>query len=242
MTKLHQILPLEASAKNKAHQVLGQVHHLLERTPLLNGHSRVYTPKNEDGDQLPPESQLVQVRGTEQLTLVQQVMNRLFDLTLTKEVANQQAVADIVVGDVTILAEVPVTYLLFLEKSLTDLRTFFRKLPLLDPSVVWTWDETTSTWRSDVQETTRQKKVPKAFVKYQATKEHPAQVDVFTEDVLEGTWALTRFSGAFQKGQVDEFVEKIEALLDAVKVARSKANEVEAVKQDASALLDYLLS
>jgi len=51
-----------------------------------------------------------------------------------------------------LLADVPVTYLLFLEKQLTDLRTFVDKLPVLDPSVVWLQDPSSGDWRSEPAE------------------------------------------------------------------------------------------
>lgn len=242
MARLHQIIPLEATAKNKSHEVLGKVHHNLKRTAQLAGLTRTYQPKDDEGDQLPSESTRVQIKGTEQLALATNAVTKLLSLSLTKEMANQNAMADIEVGGEIILGDVPVTYLLSLEKQLTDLRTFFRALPALDPAETWTWDATSATYRTPVSETVRSKKVPKAFVKYEATTEHPAQVDVFTEDVIDGTWSLTRFSGAFPQAQIDEYVERVEALLEAVKVARSKANETEAPKQDASPLLEYILS
>ena len=47
----------------------------------------------------------------------------------TQDFANCQAKANVVVDGQTILKEVPVTHLLFLEKQLVDLRTFIDGLP-----------------------------------------------------------------------------------------------------------------
>ena len=48
------------------------------------------------------------------------ILTRLFDVTLTKDTANCTARADVKIGDSVLLPAVPVTYLLFLEKQLTD--------------------------------------------------------------------------------------------------------------------------
>jgi hypothetical protein len=53
-----------------------------------------------------------------------------------------------VVGDETILEDVPVTYLMSLEYQLTEALGFFRALQLTDPAEDWVWDETDACWRS----------------------------------------------------------------------------------------------
>ena len=64
----------------------------------------------------------------------------MFDVVLTQDMGNTHAKADIKVNGQTILPNVPVTYLLFLEKQVVDLETFVTKLPSLDPSEVWEAD------------------------------------------------------------------------------------------------------
>ena len=147
-------------------------------------------------------------------------------MVLTKEVGNTVATADIVVDgeqDV-LLAAVPVTYLLFLEKQLVNLRTFIDKLPVLDPSVAWSVDPATGDWRSSPVETVRTKKVPRNWVKAEATKEHPAQVEVYHEDVMVGTWETTRLSGALPATRKAVLSDRVSRLLTAVKYARERAN------------------
>jgi len=58
----------------------------------------------------------------------------MFDIVATQDWANCQAVADVVVDDQVILAQVPFTHLLFLEKQLLDIQTLVEKLPVLDPA------------------------------------------------------------------------------------------------------------
>lgn len=224
MTKLNQLIALEKGVTNRALQELTDVHHKLQKNTLYSGISRNYRPRDEEGERLPSESTRVQVRVNEELGKVRDSLERLFDVVATKDKTNTLASADIVVGDTTIAHNVPVPTLLYLEKKLTDILTFVKKLPKLDPSEEWEWDSTSDCWRTPVTETHRTKKVPKAFTKAPATERHPAQVEMFTEDIIVGYWETVKFSGALTSEQVREMVSRVTALQDAVKTAREEAN------------------
>jgi hypothetical protein len=128
---------------------------------------------------------------------------------------------------------VPVAYLLFLEKQLVDLNTFVRKLPVLDASEAWTQDPSTDDWKTEPVRTLRTKKVPRNHVKAEATEKHPAQVEVYYEDVPVGYWTTVKFSGALPARRVNELLERIERLQQAVKFAREEANAAEVTDQRA---------
>lgn len=227
MTKLNQIIAIEKGAKQDSKKKFGDIYQLLQKQPLLNGISRTYTPKDDEGETLPSESTLVQVAVPKSLDDAQDALVRLFDVTLTKEVANTTAKADVVVDGETILRDVPVTYLLFLERELTDIRTFVAALPTLDPSTNWTWDENQGVYVADPIETTRTKKVPKNWVKAEATDKHPAQVEIFHEDVIVGTWKTVKTSGALPATRKAELLARVVKLIDAVTFARESANNVD---------------
>ena len=74
--------------------------------------------------------------------------------------------------------------------------------------------------------------------KAEATREHPAQVQVYHEDVVIGYWTKTDFSGAIPERRQRELLARVEQLQDAVKKARETANttEVEWQKQAANLL------
>lgn len=154
-------------------------------------------------------------------------LTEMFDVTATQDWANCQAKANVVVNGTTVLSQVPVIHLLFLEKQLTDLITFIGKLPTLDPSEVWSYNSTSDYYATTPSETTRTRKTPKAFVKYAATKEHPAQVETFHEDVLAGYWQTIKFSGAIPAKERNEMLERAQNLHDAVVKAREEANSIE---------------
>jgi hypothetical protein len=232
MAKLCQIIAVEKSVKNKAHNGITEVYQKMQKPALLSGISRSYRPKDEMGEVLPSEKTLVQLNAVNVLKDVATVMSELFDITATKDYANCKAVADVVVGDVTIAKDVPVTYLLFLEKALTNVHTLVSKLPTLDPSEEWTFDPNVNCYTSKPAETIRTKKVPKVFTKAPATDKHPAQVEMIQEDQSVGTWTTVKFSGAMPATRVAEMLERVERLQKAVKFAREEANSREVEQQN----------
>src|SRR5215470_9862824 len=141
MAKLNQIIAVEKGIKSRAFQELTEAHHALQKPALLSGIARSYQPRDEEGEQLPPEATKVQVKAQEIIRETTDILTKLFDVTATKEWANCTATANVVVGGQTLLEKVPVAYLLFLEKQLVDLHTFVKKLPVLDASETWHHDQ-----------------------------------------------------------------------------------------------------
>lgn len=242
MTKLNQIIAVEKGVKSKALQDVNTAHQKVQKPALLAGISRTYQPKDEEGEQLPPESTRVQVMAEDVLREVAGSLTRLFDVTATKDWANCTARADVSVDGRTVLADVPVGHLLFLEKQLTELHGFLKKLPVLDAAESWSLDPSTDSWKTDQVRTIRTKKVPRNHVKAEATEKHPAQVEVYYEDVAVGYWTTTKFSGALPARRVNELVDRVEKLQQAVKFAREEANGTEVTdRRVGDAVFGYLL-
>ncbi|MGH3938182.1 MAG: hypothetical protein ACRDTG_06040 [Pseudonocardiaceae bacterium] len=144
MTRLNQIIAVEKGTKNTSYAQVTALHHDAQKTAPLAGISRVYRPRDEEGEQLPPEAVRVQIKADDLIGRLTTTLTRLFDVTATKDWANREATADVVVDGEVLVVDAPVTWLLFLEKQLTDLHTFVTKLPTLDPSEQWV-EEITST-------------------------------------------------------------------------------------------------
>src|SRR6476469_3142642 len=158
MARLNQIIAVEKGVKSRSFQELTDAHHALQKPTLISGISRTYQPKDEEGEQLPPESTRVQVKADEVIRQTVGILTRLFDVTATKDWTNCVARADVVVDGATLLREVPVSYLLFLEKQLVDLHTFVKKLPVLDASESWTYDASADAFATEPMQTTKTKK------------------------------------------------------------------------------------
>jgi hypothetical protein len=243
MARLNQIIAVEKGVKSRSFQELTDAHHALQKSALLAGISRTYRPKDEEGEQLPPESTKVQVKADEVVAQTTAILTRLFDVTATKDWTNCAARADVVVDGQPLLTAVPVAYLLFLEKQLVDLHTFVRKLPVLDASESWSYDSAADCYATDPVQTVRTKKIPRNHVKAEATEHHPAQVEVYYEDVTVGYWRTVKFSGALPQKRVNELLERVERLQQAVKFAREEANGIDVISQETgAAVFGYLFA
>jgi prolyl oligopeptidase PreP (S9A serine peptidase family) len=148
-------------------------------------------------------------------------------VTARKDWTNNTAKADVVVDGEILIMNAPVTYLLTLEKELTDVRTFIEHLPILDTSEDWHSDTSSGLAKTKETRTHRTKKKAKAIVLHPATKEHPAQTQLVSEDVLVGYWHTVKHSGAISRQEKLQLLEKAETLVNAVKEAREAANDVE---------------
>lgn len=246
VTLLCQIIAVEPTVKSTTYSAVTKLHHDTQRAQKdgpFAGLSRVYTPLDNEGEQLPGESTRVQWRTDDILRQIANASTRLFDLVATKDHANCDAKADVKVGELVLLKNVPVTYLLFLEKQLKDLRTIISKLPTLDLAEEWHYDAARGCWATAPVETTRTKKNPKNHVLAPATDKHPAQVHMYTVDEVVGTWKTIKFSGALPADRVAVLLERVETLQRAVAFAREQANTRKVEDQHVGdALFGYLLA
>lgn len=239
--KLNQIIAIEKGVKSASFQELTEAHHLLQKPSLLAGLSRTYQPKDEEGEQFPPEFTRVQASAETVIKDTTRILTKLFDVTAAKDWANCQSKADVVVDGRTLAADVPATYLLFLEKQLVDLHTFVKKLPTLDPSETWAFDPSADAYVTEPVQTAKTKKVPRNHVKAEATEKHPAQVETYMEDVIVGYWKTIKFSGALPAARVKELLDRVEKLQEATKYAREEANSAEAPdRRIGQSLFSYL--
>lgn len=243
MAKLNQILAIEKGIKTRVYGEFTELHQATQKPGLMNGFHKSYQPRDEEGETYPPESQKVQHNAADVLDRVAAGLAELFDITATKDWANCTARADVVVDGRALIKDCPATYLLFLEKQLSDLHTFIGKMSELDPGADWNVDPGTGLYKTEPMTTQRTKKVQKPITLYEATKEHPAQTQLITEDVIAGQWLTIKYSGAIAAPRKKQLLNRIEKLNQAVKFAREQANAAEATdKKLGREVFDYLFS
>ncbi len=243
MAKLNQILAIEKGIKTRVYGEFTELHQATQKPGLMNGFHKSYQPRDEDGETYPAESQKVQHSSTDVLDRVAAGLAELFDITATKDWTNCAAKADVLVDGRVLLKEVPATYLLFLEKQLSDLHTFIGKMSELDPGSDWNADPGTGLFKTDPMTTQRTKKVQRPITLYEATEEHPAQTQLITEDVIAGQWLTIKYSGAIAPPRKKQLLARIEKLSNAVKFAREQANAIEVTeKKLGREVFDYLFS
>lgn len=242
MPKLNQINAVVTARKGDAEKQITELYKLIQKEQLFTGRERTYRPLDEvNGQKLPPESQRVQQRADDLIRQAREKWTELWNLVLTQDTGNQSARADIAVDGKAVLANVPVTTLLFLDKQVNDLETFVSKLPTPDPAEEWAHDPNSGLLRSKANESLRTSKEPTVIVKYDATKEHPAQTELFTKDVPVGTWTQILYSGCIAADRKNAILARVRKLQDAIKVAKEQANLLEIERQKAAeALFGYV--
>lgn len=236
--KLNQVIAVEKGIKARTNAAITSEYHVGQKLEPFLGIERQYARKNEDGEQLPPERKLVQKTTRALLKAVRKQLGELFDVTAAKDYANCNARADVKVDGTVVLKDAPVTYLLFVEKYLTDLHTIVDKLPTLTTDEEWTADPTQAgIWKSKSSESLRTNKEVVPLVLYGATEKHPAQTDKITKDVAVGTWTTIKLSGAMAVPEKEALIERIERMQRAVKYARESANMVDAPEIQAGEMI-----
>lgn len=241
--KQHQIIALVQGKKSRAMKMLTSVHHGWGKE-RITGLVRTYKPLNDDGEMFPDESRIVQVRVGDELAKVKSQLTDFYNVVARQEMGNTEATGSVVVNGNTLAEDVPVTVLLFLDKQLTDLRTLALQLPTLATDKVWSVDGAKNCYVTQPEKTVKTQKVVEAIVKYDATPEHPAQTELVQRDRTIGHWTLIHLSGALPETVRNAIVERIEALQDAVKVAREEANSQEVTEQATigEAVLNYVFT
>jgi hypothetical protein len=240
--KLTVVLGLLKGAKARAHVNVSNLHHQSTKPALYAGQIRTYEPREDGGEQRPAESQKVQLKATDVLGELATQLARHWDLAYWRDEGNTRARADVVVDGVVLLADVPATFLLFLEKQLHDWRTAVTKLPTLATDQFWSRNESTGLFQTEPVKSASTRKVLRNHVLAAATDRHAEQVKTYEEDVPVGDWTTIRLSGALTVPQQRVLVERLDKLADAVKAAREQANLVEVPEvKGADQLFTYLL-
>jgi hypothetical protein len=242
--QLHQLLAVRDGARSIADRAITNAYHTIQRAEPLSGIHRTHERRFDEDAELPGEYKHVQVLARAVSADFAAAMARLFDVTAAVDYTNRHATANIVVDGQVLVSAAPAPFLIFVEKQLVHARTFIDKLPVLDPAIEW--DEPLAPGqphRSRAVKTTSTRKVLRNHVKAEATDKHPAQVDVYSEDVVSGWWTMVKLSGALPAAHVAELRERVDKLIDAVKIARGEANmqPVEDPKPGA-ALLAYVFA
>lgn len=240
---LNQLIALRKGITADTHSVVTRLHQDVQKANLINGFARTYRKIRDEDVDLPPEGQRVQLRASEVLHGASEALTKMFDVTAAIDWTNQVARADVVVDGRVLIADAPVSFLLFLEKQLVDIGTFVKKLPVLDPAETWRRDDNADAWATERTTTIRTKKVMRNHEVAPATDKHPAQVTVYQEDDQVGFWDTVKFSGAIDGARAKQLLERVRTLSEAVKVAREAANMTAVVQpRPGAAVFNYLLS
>lgn len=244
MAKLNQVVAIEKGVKSRSYGRISELYKLSQKSDLFDGLTRTYQKKNEDGDDFPAEKRKVQIRISELLTEATKNWTEMMQIEARKDWSNSAAKADVIVDGKVLVKGAPVTFLLFLEKQVTDIKTFLNSLPTLDESEDWNFDRASDLYKTEAIETIKTKKVQRPIILSEATVQHPAQTQLITEDITVGNWLTTRHSGAIPIKEKKGLLVRVDNIINAIKEAREAANSVEEIPTPkvGNELFSYLLA
>lgn len=236
MPKLHELLAVEGQLRGQAQATRTELRATFTNKRHLFEEKRVTFTPAEDGAQPISEQQSdLQSKINDELAWIAGIWSNAIDVSLQVADANQRARADIVLDDgSTLLTNVPAVALLELEKRAAEIHELILAIPTLDPAkgFVIDTDRGAGVYKAREVVKTRTKKAQRPLVLFPATKEHPAQTQIISEDVAVGRVLEQEWSGLITPAEKGILLERAEALARAVKKARMRANDVEIQNAD----------
>ena len=233
-TQLHEILAVENGLAETANRIQKDTTKtLLTKESIFKGLTKSHIIFKEEDQHLVQATETKEVESTaiEQLLYAENEIARYWDATFQKEEANQRAKADIVIDNKILIKDVPSIVLLSFEKKLTSLLGLYNALPTLDASKAWEEDTTYAkhgVYRTKHDRETQQTVTIRDFKEISpATKEHKAQIAEISTTNVVGKYIIAEFSGATTSLDKAEKIQRLTALIRAVKTARQRANNTE---------------
>ncbi len=254
MTYLSQLLAVEKGAKQRENDETKALIAQVQGKTAMAGLTKTYRHYTVDAEGKPPagydprpEHVPVQLKAADALAAFAKAKTRVIDLTLSKDVTNTHAAADLRVSGQLLAENVPAVTLLSLEKQADDVVTFIKALPVLDPAVNWTPDKQTGLQHSDPDIRVRTDTSPQPLVKWApedpATSKHPPQVDLISKVTNVGEYTTVKLSGALTDERKRQLLGRALAFREAVHFAREEANRIEVTDRAAGdAFFSFLLA
>lgn len=235
MAKIHELIPVEQDKTAVANSLVEEgISTFTKKVEHFQGHVRkvvMYDAERQQENTSEIKEIVETVEG--KLGHIWEALGGAIDVTIAKENSNtsDEARADVVIAGKTILSNIPATALLALEKRVGVLKNLYAAIPTLDPTLAWTRDETAAldgAMRTvHQQEAYKTEKSLRHKVLYEATKEHPAQIEKYTIDQNVAKVTIDRQSGMVSPAQKALWLRRISDLQTAVKEARQRANMAE---------------
>lgn len=232
MSKLHELLAVETDLEGTYKRIVEEATNTFSKKP---DHFQGFIKKLEMFDEAKSNENIDEYKEMtttvdDKLEYVSEHAVRYIDAVLQKEIANQNAVADLIVNGKLIASALPATFLLGLENKLKQLRLMYNSIPTLQPGIKWVEDENIGkgvyvTDHPDVKFKTAKTIQHKVLVN--PTDKHPAQIDKWEEQTPVGKYTTLSTSGMLTPARKSELLGRVDKLIQACKQARQRANCVE---------------
>jgi hypothetical protein len=246
MGKLHQLLAVESDLDQAYKNALHETQVVFEKkSNLFFGFIKTLHIFDEsDATHYTDERHELTTTVPKRLAYQDTFIANYIDALLQKEATNQLAMANLVVNGLTLAEDMPATFLLGLEKRLVAIRAVYKTIPTLPQGTAW---EVDTTQGDDIFKTVfpdvkfKTKKTFNHKVLYEATKEHPAQIEKWDETENIGEYSKVVWSGLVPSADKAAILKRIDDLIIAVKKARQQANNCDVVTlKVGQKIMDYI--
>jgi hypothetical protein len=237
------LLAFEQDEVNRSKKVLEEAKDTFgTKQSHFDGHERTYHPDSADGDMIDNEYKEVVTTVKQKVDYVSKMLIKSINVVLSKEETNASgaAHADLIVGEEN-FGSLSATALLYLEKSLAEIRRIYEGLPTLVPGKSWHYNTDLQLYETEQTVTYRNIKEIVPLMLAPATDKHPAQVKETSQTKKVGEYHETHRSGRIFPKVKSEVLDRIDSLIKAVKLTRERANtaEVKEIKL-AEQLFNYI--
>jgi len=249
MGKLHETLAVEGALGTTARRILTEAKQtFMRKHALFDGAITEVEPGEDNVDgvvDLVPEKVvgLVQETVPSKIAWVCDHLGSYWNAIAQKECSNAQAKASVEIDGKAIVENVPPTFLLPMEKQLTELRDLIGAAPTADGAVEWTdteWDHVRSSPRERRVITKKKQRIEPV---HEPTEHQPGTHVVFSEDIPIGIKWITKLDGRTTSAEKARLLGRVDELIRAVRRARSRANDSETVAvKHGTALLDWIFA
>lgn len=242
MGKLFEILAVEGDAQGRAVKLVTETTQVFKnKENLFKGRKRTLNLFGKDPtkeDELTAveqkDSTVTKVESTvpDSLNYLGCILGNYWDVMYQKEATNQLAKADIEVDGLILMSKVPVTFLLCMENRLKDLRPVLEAIPTLAPGIMWRVDkdyQLSYVYRTPDMYDVKTKEDTEYRIVAQPTDKHPAQVVPVKAQFNVGRYTTIDWSGLISPAEKARLLEHFDKVLMAVKQARQRANNVDAI-------------
>lgn len=245
MGKLYELLAVEADRKKASDRLVSESTKTFKKDNLFSGSVKRTEMFDAEEQEVSDEVLKLETTVDENLEYSLDALVKYWDTVAQKDASNMVASADVMIDGKVLIANVPATTLLGMEKKINELRNLYNAIPTLPPGINWINDEThekKGVFRnSNDLETFKTMKDVEFRTIAEPTKEHPAQVAQVNITKNIGKFITTKWSGMLTPYEKARRITNIERLLSAVKKARQRANSVVAVDiKIGQAIMDFI--
>jgi len=240
--ELHELLAVQGDLEANARRVITEGKDtFINRESHFEGRHRtlrMFKEQDQHLESAAEEHQALTTTTEAKLRYVEGPVGRFWDCLLQKERTNQDARADVTVGDAIIAKDIPAGALVAFERELKDYRALLDSLKTLPPGRKWIKDDSLAAadgskgvYRDgflDKKLKTVQTIGYKILVPGDA--HHPAQVEKWKENEPVGEFTQETISGKVTPAEKSRLLSNVTTLIGAVKKARMRANRVLIVK------------